>query len=89
MTTNLELKKVSFTVVVRLLLLVAVIPAKASILNKHHHLAKYACTLCHFETQLKDRIRYFPYKKCPMRTIEEHAEDVQQIERELKFHKRD
>ena len=81
-TTNLELKNVRFKVVVRLVLLVADIPAKASILNMHHHLAKYACTLCHIETQLEDRIRYFPYKKFPMRTIEGHAEDVQQIQRE-------
>ena len=53
----------------------------------HHHLAKYACTLCLVKTEVKDDIRFFPRydnKNRPfqMRTSKIHKECLQILREE-------
>ena len=48
----------------------------------HHHLAKYACTLCLVQTQLGDEMRFFPNRAFVMRTPEVHNECLQKLETE-------
>ena len=51
-------------------------------LNMNHHRAKYGCTLCLIDTKTEDRILFFPYKKCPMRTSRLHEIHVKKVEDE-------
>ena len=73
---------VSYRVKFKIILLVSDIPATASILNMHHHLAKYACTLCLVQTQLGNEMRFFPNRAFVMRTPEVHNECLQKLETE-------
>ena len=71
-----------FTVRYRVVLLVSDMPATASMLNMHHHLATYGCTLCLVETKRQERIRYYPFKRFKMRTAEIHNDCLRILERQ-------
>ena len=63
------------------ILLVADLPATASLLNMHHHLATIGCALCLIETQRQDKMRFYPSKKFNMRTPKLHAQCIENLER--------
>ena len=71
-----------FIVRYRVVLLVSDMPATASMLTMHHHLATYGCTLCPVETKRQDRIRYYPFKRFKLRTAEIHNECLRTLERQ-------
>ena len=79
---TLEYKQMSLNVTFKIILLIADIPATASMLNMHHHLAKYGCTLCLIETDVYQRSRYYPLKKYPMRTQHIYSEHLQKVQME-------
>ena len=62
-------------------LLVSDLPATASMLNMHHHLATYGCTLCLIETKLHEKTRYYPLKRTSMRTPDVHQNCIEILER--------
>ena len=79
---TVEYKNVNFKIIAQVVLLVADIPATASMLNMHHHLAKFGCTMCLIETETEERVRYFPLKKFPLRTSEIHSSHLQRLREE-------
>ena len=62
---TIKYNKVQYKLVVKIILIVADIPARASMLNMQHRRAKYGCTLCLTETQAIGKSRYFFYQKVP------------------------
>ena len=77
---TIEYNQVQYKLVVKIVLIVADIPARASMLNMHHHRAKYGCTLCLTETQAIGKSRYFLIKKFQMRRPETHRSHLQALE---------
>ena len=57
-------KNSCFKIRAEMILLVSDLPATASMLNMHHHLATYGCTHCLIKTETVDRTRYYPRKFC-------------------------
>ena len=79
---SINYKNVSSKVSVEVILLVSDLPATASMLNMHHHLASYGCTLCLVKTETTDKMRYYPYKKFAMRTPDVHRSHLKKIKDE-------
>ena len=59
-------------------------PATASMLNMHHHRAKFGCTLCSIGSELKETTRYYPIKKTPMTDKEKHAKCLKDVSKTKK-----
>ena len=68
--------------IAQVVILVAEITATASMLNKHHHLAKFGCTMSLVETETDEQIRYFPLKKFSLRSSECHSSLLQRLRKE-------
>ena len=79
---TLEYKQMSLNVTFNIILLIADIPATASMLNNHHHLAKYGCTLCLIETDVYQRSRQHPLIKYSTRTQQIYSEHIQRVQME-------
>ena len=56
------------------------LPATASILNMHHHLAGYGWILCLVQTQQGETACYYPIDNFRMRTPELHEKHLKEIE---------
>ena len=66
----------------KIAVVVSDMPATASMLNMHHHQAKYGCTLCLVQTQIVGNTRFFSHKKFMLRTTELHDECLRKLESE-------
>ena len=77
---QIKFRESSFSLKFSIFLLVSNLPATASILNMHHHLARYGCTLCLVQTQLGETARYYPIDNFEMRTPELHEKHLNEIE---------
>ena len=76
---SINYKNSCFKVRAEVILLVSDLPATASMLNMHHHLATYGCTLCLVKTETVDRTRYYPHRSFAMRTPEVHQSHLRMI----------
>ena len=76
---TVQYKNRTFIIQIRVVLLVSDISATASMLNMHHHRAKYGCSLCLDNTKMEDRILYYPFKNYPMRTARLHSIHVNKV----------
>ena len=79
---TVECKNVNFKIIAQVVLLVADIPATASLLDMHHHLFKFGCTMCLIETETEERVRCFPLKKFSLRTSEILSSLLQRLREE-------
>ena len=62
-------------------LLVSDLPATASMLNMHNHLATCGCTFCLIETKLNEKTRFYPLKQTSMTTPDVHQKCINIVER--------
>ena len=80
-TASVRIGSINYSLVFEVILLVADLPATASLLNMHHHLATFGRTLCLIETQRQDKMRFYPLKKFKMRTPQIHEQCIETLER--------
>ena len=71
----------SFRLHFEIVLLVADLPAKASLLCMSQYNAFFGCTLCTIEAKRVGRIHYYPNAVSSMRNAKEHAKHVQEVQR--------